>query len=158
MFVIHDSSNNIPLFVGKVGDPTEGKEELLPVLEAQEDLREIASQPFQQQLVSQALPVRQPIIGLRESEAIRESEARDESNESEDYDDKDNDDDEVDNLDAEERVNVNNFSQEQSQEVIKCGENNYTEGDSSDIRFPCNSEDAEEEELPTFHQNNGQLG
>jgi serpin B len=140
MFIIYDSLNNIPLFVGKIGDPTD---QSAPASRTPTDHSAPASgPPMGNSAPFSRTPTEQNIadIGTDQSavnfntssfhvQAATNVKTDNESFElivSEDIDNV---------MDAEERAHISNFGKES--DAVNCGDGNVTGIDSSAIRFPC---------------------
>jgi serpin B len=127
MFVIHDKLNNIPLFIGKIGDPSEGnKAKVEPLISirdgSQEEFAEFGSQQVKEE------------VSFREVEENIEEEVE---------------------MDAEEEAHIKNFGVTTTEGSSLCGnKRNVTESHQSDISFPCEG-DGDTEPIRDYKKKHG---
>lgn len=125
MFVIHDKLNNIPLFIGKIGDPSEGKAKVEPLI-AVRDGSEDGFAEFGSQVREE--------VSFREVEDDIEQEVE---------------------MDAEEEAHIKNFGVTTTEGSSLCGNRkNVTESHESDITFPCEG-DGDTEPIRDYKKEHG---
>jgi len=91
MFVIHDKANNIPLFIGKIGDPSEGKPKVETIIAE----RELVEDEFAE-------------FGSQVQEDLS-------------FDEETNEENEVQEMDAEEQAHIKNFGDTTTEASSLCG-------------------------------------